>query len=126
MEDITGWFCLWCVVGLICGAIASQVFQSKGKSASSGFLLGLLLGIIGIIVALLIPADVRWEKSQKFRDGQLGMSPHCKEFVQPDARICRHCRSELHDGPTKYRRQKGVLERWAFSLGQVFAGRRKR
>ena len=51
MEEVLLLLILW----LLCAFIVMWIFQQKGRSRSTGFVLGFLLGIVGVIIAFFIP-----------------------------------------------------------------------
>ncbi len=73
---------IYVIIWLVCGAIAAHLYQQRGQSQATGFLGGLLLGPIGVILALLSP-------------NKLPKCPHCAERIQPDAKICKHCKQPV-------------------------------
>lgn len=69
----------------ILGLIGSIIGKHKGRTGA-GFLFGALLGPIGWMVIWLGP-NMRSRKC-----------PFCAEWVQPDARVCKHCRRDIVPG----------------------------
>jgi len=88
---VTGVVITWILCGLIAGAI--------GASRNVGFLLhaliGFLFGPVGIITAVLFkPTDEDAFKNRGEASG-LVKCPYCAELVKAEAKICKHCRSDL-------------------------------
>lgn len=69
-------FLLTMVVFIGCAFGARAIMRSKGRSGTSGFLLGLFLGAIGVIIAAALSADPDHE-AEKFRKqlAMMGISP---------------------------------------------------
>jgi hypothetical protein len=83
------------VVALVFGAISSQIFKGKGRSAGSGFALGFLLGLIGLIIALFL--SDKNDEAEMATPQQRSIHrecPSCKESMRRDASVCPHCRNE--------------------------------
>jgi uncharacterized membrane protein YeaQ/YmgE (transglycosylase-associated protein family) len=78
----------------ICGVIASAIADQRGASAGLGFLAGLLLGPLGIILSFFLESSPT-EQAVAVASGQMLRCPHCAELVQPEALLCKHCRSRL-------------------------------
>lgn len=73
---------LW-LLGALIGVAASQ---KKGFSLAAGILGGLLLGPLAFLMYFI---------SGVSRSDQNRKCPQCAEFVKADAKICKHCRTEL-------------------------------
>ena len=81
----------WILCGVIAGAIGSARNVGFGFHAFIGF----LFGPIGILTAVLFnPTDEEKYRSQGRLSG-LVKCPYCAEFVKIEAKLCRHCRSDL-------------------------------
>lgn len=80
MGDLNFTVCLgfW----VLCGLVAMYIYRNKNRSGLTGFLGGFLLGPVGIILAL-----VSSDNKPK--------CPYCAERIQPEARVCPHCRKEV-------------------------------
>lgn len=88
------------VFWLLCGVLAAAIASSRGGSGSGGMLLGLLLGPFGIAFAFFLGGD-RARADKALRSGQLKKCPQCAELVQAEARICKHCHSDLPPDPLR-------------------------
>ncbi len=86
-----GYLFLW----LICAFIAGIIYQNKGKSQTTGALLGLLLGPIGVVIALVVAPDVREVERRQLASREMDMCPFCSELVRPTAVVCKHCGRDL-------------------------------
>ena len=73
--------CVWFVAGLFFAVIGGMVTGGKGRGRSEGQLLGLVFGPLGLLIALILGPGTKG----KVR------CPECKEFVQPGAKVCKHC-----------------------------------
>ena len=100
-----GSICLWFGVGvfwIMCGLLAGYLYRQRGRSELVGCLGGFLLGPLGIVLALVTPADrtalARKEKeleTEKLRRGELKKCPYCGELIRPEAKVCRFCGREI-------------------------------
>lgn len=89
-------------IWIMCGLCAGLIYHQRGRSMIVGCLGGVLLGPIGIILALVTPADnkslARKEKLlevEKIKRGELKKCPHCGELIRPEAKVCRYCQREI-------------------------------
>ena len=77
------------VVLAILGCIVGAIAQSKGRSFLPWFIYGALLFIFALIHVLIIgPSSAVPRGSRRCSS--------CAEVVRNEARICPHCRSNLH------------------------------
>jgi hypothetical protein len=76
-------FIAWALFGALIGVAAAQ---RKGFSVAAGILGGLLLGPLAFLM-FFISGVSKTDQNRK--------CPQCAEFVKADAKICKHCRSEL-------------------------------
>ena len=76
------------IVALVIGLIPAAIASKKGRS----FMLWWFYGAMLFIVAL--PMAIFMKPLSESADGKR-KCPKCAEFVQPDATICKHCKSEL-------------------------------
>jgi uncharacterized protein (DUF983 family) len=101
-NDMSNWLWFFLIFWVICGLLAGYLYRQRGRSELVGFWGGFLLGPLGIILALVTPADrvalVRKEKeleTEKLRRGELKKCPHCGELIRPEAKVCRFCGREI-------------------------------
>jgi hypothetical protein len=87
---------------IICGLLAGYLYGKRGRSQVVGCLGGFLLGPLGIVLALVTPADrtalARKEReleAEKLRRGELKQCPYCGELIRPEAMVCRFCGREI-------------------------------
>lgn len=75
------------VVWTICGIAGSLIWQRKGGSALSRFLIGFVLGVFGIaFIAIANPGGRR-------------PCPYCREPMRVDATVCPHCHRDVEPMP---------------------------
>lgn len=75
-----------------CGIVGSLIANSKGNSGCAGMIIGFLLGPIGLLIALFTPKN---EEHLRLKEGNTNKCPHCKEYIKPDATICRYCHQSV-------------------------------
>ena len=86
------------IVWFLCGIIAGTIGEWRRVGFVLHFLIGILFGPIGILTAFLFrPTDEERYRSDGTSSG-LTKCPYCAEYVKVEARICKHCRSELPAG----------------------------
>lgn len=83
---------LWIVFAVLVGLLAS----SKGRSGFLFFFLALILSpIVGLVIALVIPKNNEIVESKAIENGGMRKCPSCAELVKSEAKICKHCQSDL-------------------------------
>ncbi|OOE91281.1 zinc ribbon domain-containing protein [Salinivibrio sp. AR647] len=76
---------IWFILAIFVAFYAS----SKGRSGLGFFLISLILSpLIGFIIALVVE-----ERSVEI--GEMKKCPMCAEMVRAEAKLCKHCHSEL-------------------------------
>lgn len=80
------------------GKVIADAAYTKGRSWVAFYWLSLFLSIIMAVVVVVLPglgsADKNMATNQTSPD-LLAKCPFCKEEVQPDALVCKHCRSDI-------------------------------
>jgi hypothetical protein len=71
---------------MVFGLVGWVIGERKGRP-EAGFLFGALLGPIGWLVVAAGP-DVKAAQAAT----RMKKCPYCAEMVQPDAKVCKHCR----------------------------------
>ncbi len=91
---------LYSVVGIvltlaICFLVAS-FWHSKGRSFIAGFFTSLFLTpLIGILIGMLIPADIEVAEQNILQSGKVKKCPYCAELIRSEAIICRYCGKDV-------------------------------
>ncbi len=80
------------ITGLVfwfgCGVVTSRIAaELRGRSANPWFWIGFLLGPIGIIAAVALQVK--------------RPCPQCQGMIDPQARKCQHCGSDVDPTPLK-------------------------
>tara|TARA_R110002167_G_scaffold329681_1_gene536355 strand:+ start:80 stop:346 length:267 start_codon:yes stop_codon:yes gene_type:complete len=83
---------LWIIFAILVGVYAN----SKGRSGFGFFLIAALLSpLIGFIIALVVsPINSKVEQNA-LEAGDVKKCPSCAELVKAEAKLCKHCRTEL-------------------------------
>lgn len=90
------------ILAIILGLVPAAIAQKKGRS----FILWWFYGAMLLIVAL--PASILMKPSDETIKAGMRKCPKCAEYVQAEAQICKHCRSELL--PLTEDEQKGLTK----------------
>ena len=79
------------ITGLVfwfgCGVVTSRIASEKGRFATLWFWIGFLLGPIGVIAAVVLQVK--------------RPCPQCQGIIDPQARKCQHCGSDVEPAPLK-------------------------
>ena len=93
---VTGLIITWILFGLLAGAI--------GASRNVGFLfhamIGFMFGPIGVLTALLFKPTEDDTYKRKGESSGLVKCPFCAELVKAEAKVCKHCHSDLSSSST--------------------------
>ncbi len=83
---------LWALLSVVVGVYADK----KGRSGIGfGFLSIITSPLIGFIIAWLVSSDNAAIEQSAITKGEVRKCPACAELVKVEAKICKHCRSEL-------------------------------
>ena len=83
------------VIWILCGLAAGAIGASRNVGFALHAIIGFLFGPIGILTALLFkPTDEDKYRGQGDASG-LTKCPDCAELVKVEAKICKHCGSDL-------------------------------
>ncbi len=72
---------IWTVIAILCAIIAN----AKSRSGIAWFVAGVIFGVLALIVLVCMPRGTSGMK-------QCGK---CSEHILRDARVCKHCGSEV-------------------------------
>ena len=81
--------CFWIWVIIAIGNIA----QNKGYSKAGFVIFAIILPFVALIVALILQPSQA--KQASLAATRMVKCPMCAELIQPDARKCKHCGSDL-------------------------------
>lgn len=84
-------------IWLGCGVITAIIASSKGRNGFGWLIIGCILGIFGIILAAVLPS-IQTARADEVVPLALAKCPDCAEFIQPEARVCKHCGYRFVDG----------------------------
>lgn len=83
---------LWIIFAILVGGYAS----SKGRSGFGFFLIAALLSpLIGFIIALAVSPINSKVEQKALKAGDMKKCPSCAELVKAEAKLCKHCHSQL-------------------------------
>lgn len=74
---------------LICSIISYIIAHKKGRCAWGWALVSLFIPPLIFIIFLLNPTQKVMEREGKVQ------CPYCREWIYPDAKLCRFCKKEL-------------------------------
>ena len=81
---------LFIVIPIICSILSYSFAKKKGRSAWGWALTSLFIPPLMIVILVLNPTQKIVE-----RDGKV-QCPYCREWIYPDAKLCRFCKKELN------------------------------
>lgn len=85
-------FIFWLIFAILVGVYAS----SKGRSGVGFFFIAVLLSpLIGFIIALVVQPIRANTEAKAVESGEFKKCPNCAELVKAEAKLCKHCHSEL-------------------------------
>jgi hypothetical protein len=79
---------------LFSGYAGMTIWARKGGKPGGGFLLGGLLGALGVLI-LAVATPRQKEIDSAARAAGLIRCPHCAEFINHQAHVCRYCQREV-------------------------------
>jgi len=98
MEDFLA---IWLLLALPLSILVGFAGRRKGGSFLAAFVVSLLLSpLIGALVVALHSPRTEVLEARAIKKGKARRCPECKELIQPDARICKHCGHKLGDNPS--------------------------
>lgn len=85
-------FIFWILLAVLVGIVASK----KGSSGLGYFVLSVLFSpLISLLVLLILSSNAASSEKKGLKSGTLRKCPSCAEAVKAEAKICKHCSSEL-------------------------------
>jgi phosphotransferase system glucose/maltose/N-acetylglucosamine-specific IIC component len=83
---------IYIVFAILVGVYAN----SKGRSGFGFFLIAALLSpLIGFVIAVVISPISSKVEQNALDVGDMKKCPSCAELVKTEAKLCKHCRTEL-------------------------------
>lgn len=89
MTNLIGWLL---IVGVLAG-FAVPVATEKGRNTVVWVLLVLIFGPAAFWALTAMPVDNDELARRAIRFGQLKVCPACRETIDREATVCRHCRT---------------------------------
>lgn len=89
MFGLDAWVIVSLFIGIVCAVISYKAAHKKGRSAGLWAFFTFFFPILVIFPLMLVPIGKVAEAQGKVR------CPYCKEWVQPDAKICRFCHKKI-------------------------------
>ena len=113
--SITAFIVTWVLFGLLAGAI--------GAARNVGFwlhaIIGFLFGPVGVLTALLFKPSVDEKFNKEGKSSGLVKCPFCAEIVKAEARICKHCHSNLTEALGERTDTSSKVETELYRLFQI-------
>lgn len=94
---------VWIIIlqGIIFGAFSSFIAKEKNRDSGGWFVLGFFFSLLAILALIGLPklTDFRFVERRVEADDQSVLSqaicPFCREEINPESILCKHCRSDL-------------------------------
>jgi len=87
---------LWLILflqGFVFAIFCSFIAKEKNRDSMGWFISGFLFSFLAVLALIAVP-KIESNSSNESQNTKT-VCPYCKEEVQPDAIICKHCRSDL-------------------------------
>ena len=85
-------FVLWVGLSVVIAAMA----HNRGRSGFGWFWLSLLISPLVALIAVLVAGEHKEAiDGRALADGTMRKCPQCAELVRVEAKICKHCRSDI-------------------------------
>ncbi len=93
----------WIIIllqAVIFGIFCSFIAKEKGRDGGNWFFLGFFFSFLAILALMAVPKEeIKSLIENKQVNGQTPSSkaicPFCREEINPEATLCKHCRSDL-------------------------------
>ncbi len=89
---------LWLILfiqGFVFAIFCSFIAKEKNRDSTGWFISGLLFSFLAVLALIAVP-KIEINSSNQNQVNK-AVCPFCKEEIQPEATICKHCRSDLSD-----------------------------
>ena len=82
------------IVAVLIGLLPAFIASRRGRNFFLWWMFGAALFIVALPCALLLRSDRVTLDDRAYDDG-LRPCRHCREYIRPDATVCRYCGRDL-------------------------------
>ena len=113
------WF-VFLVQGLLFGFFTSFIAKEKGRDPAGWFFMGLFFSLLAILALVAIPRQqVGGLPSERINLPKSALCPFCREEINAEAVICKHCRSDLSANRPVLPEKVTIAEKVAVPLVEI-------